>query len=77
MLAATSKQLVTATAVVYLRRYYLKQYIGCSNPYQVVAAAIYLASKMEECPLQMRQVVQESKSLWPGQFGSRIAELPE
>jgi cyclin C len=37
-----------------------------TNPYLVMATALYLACKMEECPLHIRVVVSEAKNMWPG-----------
>ncbi len=34
----------------------------------IIATAIYLACKMEECPQHIRLVVNEAKSLWPADF---------
>lgn len=55
-----------ATAQLYLRRFYLKIEIRRTNPYLVIATAVYLACKMEECPHHIRLVVSEGRTLWPG-----------
>ena len=60
------RQQALATAQVYIRRFYTKVEIRLTNPYLVLATALYLACKMEECPQHIRVVVMDAKSLWPG-----------
>jgi cyclin C len=60
------RQQAMATAQLYVRRFYSKVEIRRTNPYLVVATAVYLACKMEECPQHIRLVVTEARSLWPG-----------
>lgn len=60
------RQQAMATAQIYLRRFYTKVEIRRTNPYLVVATAVYLACKMEESPQHIRLVVSEARSLWPG-----------
>jgi len=55
-----------ATAQVYMKRFYSKVEVRRTNPYLVIATALYLACKMEECPQHIRLVIAEAKSLWPG-----------
>jgi len=57
-----------ATAQMYLKRFYTCVEIRRTNPYLVLATAVYLACKMEECPQHIRLVVQEARSLWPADF---------
>lgn len=61
-----SKQQPIATAQLYIKRFYSKVEIRRTNPYLVMATALYLACKMEECPQHIRLVVQEARSLWQG-----------
>ena len=63
-----ARQQALATAQVYLRRFYSKVEIRRTNPYLVLATALYLACKMEECPQHIRVVVSEARQLWPGPF---------
>ena len=56
-----------ATAQLYIKRFYCKVEIRRTNPYLVIATALYLACKMEECPQHIRIVVQEARSLWQGE----------
>jgi hypothetical protein len=60
------RQQAMATAQVYVRRFYSKVEIRRTNPYLVIATAVYLACKMEECPHHIRLVVSEGRALWPG-----------
>ena len=62
------RQQAMATAQLYIRRFYSKVEIRRTNPYLVVATAVYLACKMEECPHHIRLVVSEGRTLWPGTF---------
>lgn len=55
-----------ATAQMYIKRFYIKVEIRRTNPYLVIATAVYLACKMEECPQHIRLLVTEARSLWPG-----------
>ena len=55
-----------ATAQVYIKRFYIKVEIRKTNPYLVMATAVYLACKMEECPQHIRLIAQEARALWPG-----------
>lgn len=62
------RQQAMATAQLYIRRFYSKVEIRKTNPYLVLATAVYLACKMEECPHHIRLVVSEGRGLWPGMF---------
>ncbi|KAE8453499.1 hypothetical protein EG329_010360 [Mollisiaceae sp. DMI_Dod_QoI] len=62
------RQQAMATAQLYIRRFYSKVEIRRTNPYLVIATAVYLACKMEECPHHIRLVVSEGRTLWPGIF---------
>lgn len=62
----TIRQQALATAQVYVRRFYSKVEIRRTNPYLVLATALYLACKMEECPQHIRVVVNEACKNWRG-----------
>ncbi|KAI6248840.1 RNA polymerase II holoenzyme cyclin-like subunit [Erysiphe necator] len=66
-----------ATAQLYIRRFYTKVEIRNTNPYLVIATALYLACKMEECPHHIRLVVSESRTLWPEYCSNDISKLGE
>ena len=71
------RQQALATAQVYIRRFYLRVEIRRTNPYLVVATALYLACKMEECPQHIKTVVQEARNLWPDLVQPDISKLGE
>src|SRR3954451_23030536 len=58
------RQQVLATAQVYVRRFYTKIEIRRTNPALVLATALYLACKMEECPQHIRMVLAEARHCW-------------
>lgn len=60
------RQQALATAQVYIKRFYTKVEIRRTNPYLVVATALYVACKMEECNQHIRAIVTEARSAWPG-----------
>ena len=62
------RQQALATAQIYVRRFYSKVEIRRTNPYLVMATALYLACKMEECPQHIRSIVTEARNAWPGLF---------
>ena len=68
------RQQALATAQIYIRRFYLKVEIRRTNPYLVMATALYLACKMEECPQHIRVIVSEARNMWPG-ISKSIASL--
>ncbi|KAH8684668.1 cyclin-like protein [Tricladium varicosporioides] len=71
------RQQAMATAQLYIRRFYTKVEIRRANPYLVIATAVYLACKMEECPHHIRLVVSEGRTLWPDYFSSDTSKLGE
>ncbi|KAH8816271.1 cyclin-C [Xylogone sp. PMI_703] len=71
------RQQAMATAQLYIRRFYTKVEIRRTNPYLVIATAVYLACKMEECPHHIRLVVSEGRTLWPDFFSSDTSKLGE
>lgn len=60
------RQQALATAQVYVRRFYIKMEIRRTNPYLLMTTAIYLACKMEECPIHIRLMLVEAARQWPG-----------
>jgi len=60
------RQQAIATAQVYMRRFYIKVQVRQTNPYIVMATALYLACKMEECPQHIRIVLGEARAIWSG-----------
>lgn len=58
------RQRVTATASVFLRRFYLKNSYCETDPFIVIAACCYVAAKAEESPVHIKTVVNESRSVF-------------
>ncbi|KAF2120831.1 cyclin-like protein [Lophiotrema nucula] len=58
------RQQALATAQVYIRRFYTKVEIRRTNPALVLATALYLACKMEECPQHIRMILAEARHCW-------------
>ncbi|KAI9832236.1 MAG: RNA polymerase II holoenzyme cyclin-like subunit [Phylliscum demangeonii] len=71
------RQQAQATAQIYVRRYYSKVEVRRTNPYLVLATALYVAAKMEECPQHIRGVVNEARNAWPDFVGSDSSKLGE
>ncbi|KAL9611086.1 MAG: hypothetical protein Q9167_004258 [Letrouitia subvulpina] len=71
------KQQALATAQVYIRRFYIKVELRRTNPYLVLATALYLACKMEECPQYIRNVANQARNLWPDFIPSDVSKLGE
>ncbi|KAF2267082.1 C/H/G cyclin [Lojkania enalia] len=70
------RQQALATAQVYVRRFYTKVEIRRTNPALVLATALYLACKMEECPQHIRMILAEARHCWDTSFTdiSKIGE---
>lgn len=66
------RQQPLATAQIYVRRFYTKVEIRRTNPYLVMTTAVYLACKMEECPMHIRLVLAEAARQWPGKASSKM-----
>lgn len=73
----TIRQQAMATAQVYIKRFYSKVEIRRTNPYLVIATAIYLACKMEEAPQHIRLIVSEARQLWQDFIGLDTSKLGE
>lgn len=55
-----------ATAIVYMRRFYLKNSYCETDPYLVLATCIYVAAKLEETPVHIKSVIGEARALFLG-----------
>ncbi|KAF3348430.1 Putative transketolase [Verticillium dahliae VDG2] len=71
------RQQAMATAQVYIKRFYTKIEIRRTNVYLVIATAVYLSCKMEECPQHIRLIVSEARSLWPDFVSLDTSKLGE
>ncbi|EGP84464.1 uncharacterized protein MYCGRDRAFT_47503 [Zymoseptoria tritici IPO323] len=59
------RQQALATAQIYIKRFYLRVEMRKTNPYLIMATAVYLACKMEECPQHIRLMLGEAARQWP------------
>lgn len=59
-----------ATAIVFFRRFYIKNAYCETDPFIVIAACCYVAGKAEESPVHIKNVVSESRL-----FFSRASRL--
>ncbi|SPO05292.1 related to cyclin homolog UME3 [Cephalotrichum gorgonifer] len=71
------RQQAIATAQVYIKRFYIHIEIRRTNPYLVIATAVYLACKIEECPQHIRLIVSEARSLWQDSVSLDTSRLGE
>ncbi|KAF9224527.1 cyclin-like protein [Gyrodon lividus] len=55
------RQRVIATAIVFFRRFYLKNSYCETDPFVVIAACCYVAGKAEESPVHIKNVVAEAR----------------
>ncbi|ORY85617.1 cyclin-like protein [Protomyces lactucae-debilis] len=58
------RQQPIATAMVYMLRFYTRASLVETDPYIVIAACLYLACKVEECPQHIRTIAQECQKCW-------------
>jgi cyclin C len=71
------RQQALATAQVYIKRFYLVTEIRRTNPYLIMATAVYLACKMEECPQHIRLMLGEAARQWPELGVSESSKIGE
>ncbi|KAL1994816.1 hypothetical protein VTN49DRAFT_1003 [Thermomyces lanuginosus] len=71
------RQQAIATAQVYIKRYYTKVDMLQTNPYLVLATALYLACKMEECPQHIRYIHNEVRYHYPDLCNIDTAKIGE
>ncbi|KAJ6579550.1 cyclin-like protein [Mycena vulgaris] len=57
-------QRAIATATVFFRRFYLKNSYCETDPFIVIAACCYVAAKAEECPVHIKNVVQDARHVF-------------
>ncbi|THY00065.1 C/H/G cyclin [Aureobasidium pullulans] len=66
-----------ATAQIYVRRFYTKVEMRRTNPYLVMTTAVYVACKVEECPIHIRLVLAEAARQWPELGINDISKIGE
>ncbi|KAI9309233.1 cyclin-like protein [Cunninghamella echinulata] len=75
------KQQVVATAFVYFKRFYINNSLRSTDPLLVLVTCVYLASKIEECPVHIKMITQEAKVAFQDFHGgfpydsSKVAEF--
>jgi len=57
------RQSVIASALVYFKRYFLLNSFQHTDPLLVIATAVFLASKVEECPIPLKSIVDNFRNL--------------
>lgn len=62
------RQRVIATAIVFFRRFYVKNAYCETDPFIVIAACCYVAAKAEESPVHIKNVVTEARLLFSSKF---------
>nr|GAT54475.1 predicted protein [Mycena chlorophos] len=68
-------QRAIATATVFFRRFYLKNSYCETDPFIVIAACCYLASKAEEFPAHIKNVVSDARHIF-GQEPYHVKHFP-
>lgn len=66
MQAARPAPAVLATAIVFFRRFYLRNSYCETDPALVAAACCYVAAKAEETPVHVKSAVGEAKVVFNG-----------
>lgn len=64
------RQQVLATAIVFFRRFYLRNGYCETDPALVAATCCYLAAKAEETPVHVKTAATEAKTVFNGWFPS-------
>lgn len=71
------RQVVLATAEVYLVRFLVRVSLREVNIYLLVTTCLYVACKIEECPQHIRLIVSEARNLWPEYIPQDVGKLAE
>lgn len=61
------RQQVLSTAIVFFRRFYLRNSYCETEPSLVAASCVYVASKAEETPVHVKSAVSEAKAVFNGE----------
>lgn len=67
---------MVATAIVFFKRFYLKNSYCETDPFIVIAACCYVAAKAEEAPVHIKNVVTEARLLFGGEHSRHEPSLP-
>lgn len=71
------KQVILSTAMIYLQRFLLKCSVKECNVYYLITTCLYLASKVEECPIHIKSLNLIAKSFWPEFIHSDFTKITE
>ncbi|KAL6930879.1 hypothetical protein ACO0R3_004002 [Hanseniaspora guilliermondii] len=71
------KQVIVSTAMIYVQRFLLKCSIKECNVYYLITTCLYLASKVEECPIHIKSLNLIAKSYWPDFIHSDCTKITE
>ncbi|KAL9936193.1 hypothetical protein V8E36_005035 [Tilletia maclaganii] len=67
------RQRVTATATVFARRFYAKNAYAATDPCLVCASCVYVAAKVEEMPIHVKQCVTEAMRMFAEMSAGKFA----
>lgn len=62
------RQRVIATAIIFFRRFYIKNLYCETDPFIVIAACCYVAGKAEESPVHIKNMVVEARLFFSSVF---------
>ncbi|KAG7664092.1 SSN8 [[Candida] subhashii] len=71
------RQIVLATAEVYLTRFLTRVSLKEINVYLLVTTCLYVACKIEECPQHIRLIISEARNIWPEYIPHDVTKLAE
>ncbi|CDK29409.1 unnamed protein product [Kuraishia capsulata CBS 1993] len=71
------RQVILSTAEVFLNRFLTRATLKEVNAYLLVTTCIYLGCKIEESPVHIRNIVNESRNAWPEFIPSDPTKLAE
>jgi transcription initiation factor TFIIIB Brf1 subunit/transcription initiation factor TFIIB len=71
------RQQVIASAIVFFRRFYLRNSYCDTEPSLVAAACCYVAAKAEETPVHVKSAVAEGKVVFTGTLHPHAALAPD
>lgn len=66
------RQRVIATAIVFFRRFYIKNSYCETDPFIVIAACCYVAGKAEESPVHIKNMVAEARLFFSRVFHHQV-----
>jgi cyclin C len=72
-----TRQIVIATAIVYYRRFFTRFSLNSIDPALVCATSYYVASKVEECPIHIKTIVNQMKELYKSKFPFDATHISE